>query len=276
MSEYLIKFPCGIGDIIHVKAALDNVKDKFDIIKIAPNYSLIDEYRNGDKRYKKFIFQLYNLLFKEIPYVYEDPDNLPYKTLLSFKNEGIELVKPNLLKYLTLPDFIYSKSNFEYITISTKIRGLNVNTYIGTYMRPFLDILENIQYKYEIFIIGEKEIGFNREYSFHTDYVFSIYDNLIFELVRYIDFTIGELGNSSPNLNRIKMDCTLMQGAKMNICLGIGGNFSLATAVGNVLNFRAIKADNVDFVSEIYKNEDGDRVFSTDNFELFLNKLENI
>ena len=274
MNEYCIKFNCGIGDILHTKAALDNAKDKFSIIKIAPNLSLIDEYRGGDKHYKKFIFELYNLLFREYPYVYEEPENLPAKNLRQIRDDGIILVKPNLVNYLVTSDFV--REDYSYITISTKVRGLNVHDYINNYMSLFLEILLNLQEKYDIIIIGEKEIGFNREYSFHTDHIFSIYDSLINKLVRYTDFTIEELGNTSPSLSKIKTDCNLMNKAKMNICLGIGGNFSLASSVGKLLNFRAEKADDVDFVSEIYKNEKDDDVFSTSNFDLFLQKLEDI
>jgi hypothetical protein len=274
MREYLIKFNCGIGDIIYTKAALDNAKENFNRIKIAPNYSLIDEYRGGDVKYKKFIFELYNLFFREHPYVYEEPENLPPKNLRQIRDDGIVLVKPNLVDYLVAFDFV--KEDYNYITISTKVRGLNVHNYINNYMGPFLEILLGLQKRYDILIIGEKEIGFNREYSFHTDHVFSIYDSLTNKLIRYTDFTVEELGNTSPSLSKIKIDCNLMYRAKINICLGIGGNFSLATSVGKVLNFRAEKADDVDFVSEIYKNKDGDDIFSTDNFDLFLQKLEDI
>lgn len=274
MKEYSLKFACGIGDILHIKAILDNIKSQYDLIKIAPNYDLIDQYRDGDFRYKSFINDLYNLLFRESPYVYDDPINLPFKNLVQLKNEGIPLISPDLIDYLTVNDFI--KSNYPYITVSTKVRGISVYDYVNKYRRPFLECLADLQGKYDIFILGEKEIGFNKEYSFHTDFIFSIYPDLLFYLHRYTDFTIDELGNSSPCLNKIKIDCTLMNKAAMNVCLGIGGNFSLAASVGNLLNFRMPKSDEVDFVSEIYKNKEEDRVFSTDNFELFLRKLESL
>lgn len=272
MREYSARINVGIGDIFFTKAALDNVKNRYDIINIAPNYSLVDQYRRGDLRYKQFIFDLFGLLFSEHPYRIVIDESLPIKTLYNLKLDGIQLVKPDLRKYLVNTNrFLINP--IDYITVSTKVRGINKNNYITNYRKDFINCLDFLSHRYNVFILGERKIGYNDEYLLHGDNIFCIYDDIKDRFQRSSDLTVTELGISSPELSRIKEDCTIMNKAKANICLGIGGNFSLAVSVGRTINFRMVKADPVDFVSEIYKNKENDDVYSTDNFESFLFEL---
>lgn len=276
MREYSLKINLGIGDIIYTKAALDNVKSKFDIINISPNYSVIDQYRGGNKKYRKFVDGLFFLFFNEEPYKIVNDQSLSLKSLIHLMEDGITLCKPDLINYLVDPTLYYPKQTKDYITVSTKVRGLNAVDYVLKYRHLFIETLQSLEAHYSVFIIGEKRIGMNVEYLHHINHIFSIYDDLKFSLRTPYDITVNELGITSPNLVQLKDDCSLMSMAKTNICLGIGGNFGLAASVGNLINFRATKGDAVDCTSIMYKNEINDRVFSTDNFELFINKLEGL
>jgi len=100
MREYSLKINLGIGDIIYTKAALDNIKNNFDVITISPNYSVVDQYRNGDKSYKKFIDNLFILFFYEEPYKIVNDQSFPLKNLIHLMEDGIILCKPNLINYL--------------------------------------------------------------------------------------------------------------------------------------------------------------------------------
>ena len=144
------------------------------------------------------------------------------------------------------------------------------------YREQFIDKLQELSEIYDIYIIGERKIGYNAEYQQHGDTIFCIFEDLRYHLQKSYDFCIPELGETAPNLKYIIDDCTFMYNAKMNICLGIGGNFSLAASVGNLINFRATKGDAVDCTSMIFKNEQNDMVFSTDNFNLFIDKMEKL
>lgn len=273
MREYSLKINLGIGDIVYTKAALDNIKNDFDIINISPNYSVIDQYRDGDKWYKEFVDELFLLLFNERPYNIVNDLSLPLKSLIHLMEDGISLCVPDLSNY-----FVNTNSNGinkKYITISTKVRGLRATDYVIRYRDILLDTLQFLDLYYNIYIIGERIIGYNKEYDYHNGYIFSIYDDLK-ECKNIKDVTIEELGKTVPTLKQIKEDCSLMHHAEVNICLGIGGNFSLAASVGKLINFRATKGDAVDCTFIIYKNEIGDRVFSTDDFKLFIHKLEDV
>lgn len=270
--ELVIKINLGIGDILFIKAALDNVKEKYSNINISPNYSIIDQYRNGDLEYKDFIDKLFFLLFSESPYHIMNDLSYPLRTLLTLNEiEHIPFCEPYLEKYLVDPIIYQENEKGDHITVSTKVRGLSAQNYVMKYRERFIEKLQELEEKYTIYIIGERKIGYNAEYQCHGDTIFCIYDDLRYHLTNALDICIPELGYTSPNLNYIMDDCNLMYTAKTNICLGIGGNFSLAASVGNLINFRATKGDVVDCTSKIFNNNG--RVFSTDNFELFIQKL---
>jgi len=272
MDHLSIKLNLGIGDIVFTKAALDNVKDQYEVIKVSPNYPLIDQYRNGDPEYRQFVDDLFKLLFSEPPYEIVDDQNLPSKTPYTLMHENnMELCKPDLAKYFVDPVVYYDDCKEHYITVSTKVRGLSATDYVMKYRERLIDKLQELSEKHTIYIIGEKRIGYNAEYSQHGDTIFCIYDDLRYHLEKALDICIPELGETAPKLNYIKDDCTLMYAAKSNICLGIGGNFSLAASVGNLINFRAAKGDAVDCSAQIFDNTG--RVFSTDDFDLFIQKL---
>ena len=97
MDHLYIKLNLGIGDIIFSKAMLDGVKDKFEKIKVTPNYLLIDQYRNGDPEYKQFVNDLFFLLFNESPYEIVNEQNFPSRTPYTLHTiDNIPFCKPDL------------------------------------------------------------------------------------------------------------------------------------------------------------------------------------
>lgn len=274
MAHLCIKMNLGIGDILFTKAVLDNVKENFESIKVAPNYELINQYRNGDTNYRDFIDGLFFLLFSEPPYEIVNDPSFPSKTPYDlYHSDGFCLCKPDLAKYLVDPYLYNGDRKGTYITVSTKVRGLKASDYVMKYRERFIESLQEISANYDLYIIGERKIGYNAEYMHHGEMIFCIYEDLKFHLENALDITVLELGETSPEIHKVIDDCSLMYNAKNNICFGIGGNFSLAACVGNLINFRATNGDAVDCASIIYKNENGDKVFSTDNFDLFIQKL---
>jgi hypothetical protein len=231
-----LKTHVGIGDLIHIKQMLDTKKEMYNLIPISLNYEVLAQYKS-DPNYIKFVELLFKTLFSSSPYKIQKNSigfNICPKILNTKYNIKPEI--PNLEKYFCCN----SKEKNDEIIILTKIRGLRLHTYTNVIREPFLNILNSLSKNNKIVLMGEKVIGQNLEYeqlkNNHNDlFVYSIYEDIIKNIKIHDDYTIDELGNTSPNFDKFINDCQRLNKAKAVITLGTGGNVSMAMSCSNVI-----------------------------------------
>lgn len=226
-----IKTNVGIGDFIYLKSLLDNVKYNYSNIYISLNDKLIEVIR--DDEYRKFSKSFLKLLFNEPPYIITDDQTYRSYNVTTLSNEmGLQPMKPFLKQYLcdnrkiSLPEY--------FVVVTTKVRGV-YNRLYDKIRVDFINEIKRISELYPIVVMGEREIGRNLEYTAIKDSVFSIYNDIITNIdsSKIIDLSVPELGKTSPNIDNIIKDCTIMSRGIATICVGIGGNFGLSTSVSN-------------------------------------------
>jgi hypothetical protein len=110
----------------------------------------------------------------------------------------------------------------------------------------FIAALRKLSQRYQIVVMGEREIEYNEEYRYHGEaHIYCIYEDLKQHLP-IVDLTVPKLGLTSPSLRKLREDCTIMRDAKCCIVLGHGGGPCLALAVGQVLGFRTDEHPTLD------------------------------
>jgi hypothetical protein len=268
-----ISLPIGIGDLLHIYSQLSSVKSLYSNIELAFYEPFFKDFRIDTPEYRGFLNELGQLLFSKPPFTLVKFDNQPFRNCESIANlDRILCVRPRLA-YL-LAERLDNQFG-DYITVSTKIRQLPYDSYLEIKDQLF-NILKDLSQKYKIMILGEKEVEYNPEYHYLTNKsVYSIYQDYITLLPadRIIDLTVPKLGITAPDLNHIKYDCSLMANAKYNITLGIGGNFSLAVSIGNVIGYRL---DDDHIANFLYSDVPYTDLYITKSEEKFLNKLKEI
>lgn len=272
MSALKINIPLGIGDIIYIKAQLEAHKAKYSSIEICPAFHLIEHYRNNKQDYRHFVNAILKILFDEPPYKIVYDKKYPFMELGSqgiWANYKLEPQRPRLAHRLCkgIPLDIP-----KYYVMTTKIRELPRKIYEK--IRPeIMPVLAAMSKRHPIVILGERQVGMNNEYQIHgSANIYSIYDDLI-KIPNIIDKTIPELGLTTPDIVQFQQDCLIMSKAERIISLGVGGNFCMATAVGEVIGYRT---DSYVVADKLYNNRKyGDTVI-TKNYEQFLNLLKSI
>lgn len=266
-----ISIPIGIGDLIHLKAQLDSVKNVFEKIEISFYEPFFTNYRNNDSGYKEFIIKFFKLLFQDARYHLVDYQEQPFRNCsMLCEYNRIFPARPRFKHILCRS--LYNQYG-DYITVSTKVRQFPFSLY-QELKEEYFRILSSLSYK--IMILGEREIEYNQEYThLGNQSIYSLYSDYLQNLPadKIIDLTIPKLGITTPNFDQLMHDCSLMGNAKYNLFLGIGGNFSLGVAIGNSIGYR----DDNDHVAEIlYKDTQYLDLLITKNKERFLDKLRNL
>lgn len=229
---------CGIGDVILTRNILDGVKHQYDKINITPNNRIIDQYKNGDKNFKNFIYSFMKIMFSDKPYSVKQ--NQAYPRFSCMDNIYQNIIISDESKYSIKT---YSKELCvgeplqisDYIVISTKVRGAPLlNDFNTFYRKQYLDALLRLCDKYKIVILGERDVLDNVEYrSIGPQRIYCIYNDLMQVLLntgQVIDMTISGNEASIPTLKKLQQDCLIMNNAKNVISLGFGGNFILTLA----------------------------------------------
>lgn len=271
-NDLLISIPIGIGDLIHISAQLESVQHKYDKIEIAFQPEL---FVNRDENYKQFVIEFCNKIFVGDKFKFvEHKNGMKFRNpSLLYSQEWIIPKKPCLKNLLCKPiDNIYGN----YICVSTKVRQLSHSFYLEIRDKYF-EILNKFTDKFQIMILGEREIEYNEEYQYYTnEHIYSLYSDYIKYLPadKIIDLTIPKLGITTPDLDKIMFDCALMAHAKYNFLIGIGGNFCLSLAVGNSVGYR-IDDDHV--ADLLYSDENiYSDAYITKNKEKFFSKMEEL
>ena len=264
----------GFGDLIFIKAQLDNVKDRFNEIRISYDLNVIRIYRNSNPEYLKFLNEIGELFFREYPYKLNIGQYLRQWPSDLFKNHNIPMIMPKL-QHLLCKGLLLNLDK-EYIVLTTKIRYINKDYFLKIIDRAqYWHIIRQLSEKYKIVVMGERIIEMNKEYSLHGEKaVYSIYNDIINNIPadRILDLTIPALGITGPDLKQIQQDCLIVSEAKFVISFGIGGNLQMSVAVANTINYRHGEYLDTDMLygyNKIYDNS-----ITTKDFNQFLNKLK--
>jgi len=233
-------------------------------IYVSIDYSVFKSYRcDNDILYNNYIILLKKLNEYE-SIIIEDKYNDSYKnmcvTALS-KNYKIPI------KYKIFDKLLNNNLNlnYDYITISTKIIGINNNLY-QQFKNILINKLNNINIK--IIILGEREISDCVEYKIHETY--TIYNDLINNLKNYEDLTIKDNTNNNdliPLLNTFN----IYNKSKLNIFIGNGGvSYIIPYFSNNILGFT--KNDNL-LNKNNYLHEKISNIKMCTNYIDFLNNI---
>lgn len=235
--ELNIRTHAGIGDILHAKQLLDEVKDNYEIINIYFDSDCLRDCKGNYEQFNDFTIKLLEELFSEPPYVIKntlDSVVITPRELCQYVHSKFDTL--NLEKYLC-KDYINVQKTEEYIVVLTKIRGLHYSNYSSIRER-YLDTLNKISKKNRIYIMGERIIGMNRENQIHgPQKIYSIYNDLVQNIDNIKDLTIEELGISASKYEDFLIDCKILNQSKNVICLGVSGGVVTARAISNIINY---------------------------------------
>jgi len=271
MRKLEFKIAAGLGDNLVLRMALDTIKHDYDQIRISHNKMIVNDHRNGDPLYFKFLADLGNLIFTEPPYIFDQGDYPEIYTYDTYKRLGIKIKEPRLDYLLCKGDSL--NLGEEYIVITTRARSVIIGT-LSPLLPSFWKLLDELSQKYKIVILGEREVQGVPDHCAGTkDDVFSIYDQIKLHIPaeKILDLTVPALGITAPDLIRIQQDCLIMKEAKTVITFGIGGNVWMAAAVANTTGYRSLDENNI---TDIIINPEFRNIFITQDWTQFIVKLE--
>lgn len=259
----------GIGDLIYLRAALDTLQPKVAIgIHLATGLIKWSQ-RNDD--YAVFVKQLAELLFPAPTYYLSDTGP-EFKSMMEvYADYNLQQPKPDM-------PWLCDGKSLEvgpYLVMTTK------NRYLARSQIKFPQLWQTVNKltdKYKIVVLGEREVELNHEYrndNRNGETVYSIYSDIVAHVPadKLVDLTIPALGITSPNLTQLRQDCLIMSEAVATVTFGIGGNFTMANAVGKTVGFRV---DTEQCANCIFDNQTYPHNIATRNWQEFINKLESL
>ena len=267
--ELSIRTFAGMGDILHSKQLLDQVKDNYDVINVYFDINFLRDYKGNYNQFSEFNIKLLEELFSESPYVVQDtPHSISLPPIDLCSHIGSQFKILNFEKYFCKQSTDNTKKE-NYIVILTKIRGLDYSIY-NSFRERFLNSINILSQKNKIYIMGERKIGMNKENEIHgSSQIYSIYDDLIQNIQNIEDLTVEELGITASKYEDFLNDCQIMNRSKSVICFGFSGAVDMAMSVSNIVNYYG------DF--EMYNlTPNEDKKFLTSNLEEFFTKLESL
>jgi hypothetical protein len=270
--ELSIRTHAGMGDVLHSKQLLDEIKCNYDLINIYFDTNYLKDYKGNYEQFNEFTVKLLEELFSEPPYGIRDTPNsitLPPMQLCSYIQSKFKVL--NLEEYFC-KDFIDIEEDEDYVVVLTKIRGFEYHNYC-LIRDNYLNILNEISKKTKIYIMGERKIGMNKENIIHgPQKIYSIYDDLIQNVSNTKDLTVEELGISSPKYDDFLVDCKIMNKSKNVICFGISGAVDMAMSVSRIINYYG----NTELEKMFDLMEKQENKYLTNNINDFFNKLESL
>jgi hypothetical protein len=237
----------GLGDLIYIKSSFDAVKNNYSQIKIRFNRSIIGSVGRS-LEYNQFLDDIGQLFFSQPPYVLCD-EPFPYREgLRVYTDFAIKPQKPELGHLLCKGTPL--NLDCPYIVMTTKLRYFERDHFNGISPQLWSSV-RDLATTHKIVVLGEREVEMNGEYQVHTDkHIYSIYNDIKNNVPadRLVDLTFPALGITSPKLSQVQQDCLIMRDARLVITLGVGGNFCMATAVGNAVGYRTDDEPIADYV----------------------------
>lgn len=270
MSILELAVPIGLGDLIYIKAMLDSVKFRYSQIRIMFHRGLIADFRGNNPEYHTLLDDIGKLFFSEPPYILTTSGGIFRGPMRISTDESMPLQKPELGHLLCKGTPL--NLDGEYIVLTTKVRYLS-KAKLNAISKELWSTINSLYNKYKIVILGERVVEMNSEYIHHTsEHIYSIYDDIINNVPasKLLDLTIPALGITTSNLQQIQQDCLIMKNAKFVMTLGVGGNFSMATAVANTIGYRADQHD----IFEVIYNREYSNAIVTKDFARFISALK--
>lgn len=219
----------GIGDIIIWKIYSHYYNIEIDTIYI--KQKIVETYRSHPKEYMEFINYLFSKLFPTaklftvnefnmIEFSKSSETSTPDKLFTKIQNTYLF----NTIKF----NMIYNIQYTNYIIFHTKLRLTQYGYSLFNENMLYI-FFSHFQTTKQIILIGEQEIDDNLENKIHG--IKSIYGllKLLHNNNNVIDLTKPTIHNSN-SIDDFERDAQLINGAKCNISLGIGGNFVLSSA----------------------------------------------
>jgi hypothetical protein len=270
--------PTSLGEILTIKFYLDQVKHQYSKIILSFHKQLWDVavhteapgWKEKEILWSKFLDQLGELFFSEPPYVLE-PISTKYGGNVEHILEACHLT-PKKIEMGHLLCKGTSLNIGEYLVLTTKVREADRHIFAPLSIQ-FWHTLRNLSAKYKIVILGERQVEMRKEYGNDKNVVYSIYEDAICNLPkdRIVDLTVPALSETVTDLAKLQQDCLIMKEAKCVITVGIGGNFTLATAVSNLaVGFRTDK--NV--YGDVVFNRDYPNAIITKDWNRFIEVLK--
>jgi len=278
----------GIGDIIYTKTILDQLSPRYDEIHVCtrneayecrkPAQDIISEWdryisTEGIENYKHFVRKLFEWIFDESYYRISFNSEYPHKDIKKLCNEhDIRPVKPNLKRYLW---DLAPRIQDDYVVIQTKSRLFNhADLYItGNRIWESISRLSN---RYKIVVMGERAIEPNHEYiTYLPNMTCSMYDEIVDHIPKenIIDLTVPALGITSPDFDKFRYDCHVINKAKACLSFGFGGGFCIALAFGKTLCYKNYDNEETSFLFPKDNIEDS---LVTGNQDTFIDALERL
>ena len=285
---YQVATNVGIGDIIYTKTILDQLSPRYDEIHVCTNNKAYesrmpvrdvilewDSYlHNKDiEEYRGFVAKLFAWIFTEPYYRVNFESDYPHKTILALCNEhDIHPVKPNLKRYLW---DCKSEIPSDYVVIQTKSRMFNYGEMCVTGGNIW-DAIARLSHKYKIVIMGERAIEPNYEYSAgfsEASGAYSMYSEAVSHVPgkNIIDLTVPALGLTSPDFDKFRRDCHIINKAKACLSFGFGGGFCMAMAFGKTLCYKNYDNEETAFLFPKDKVEDS---LVTNDQDKFIHALD--
>lgn len=277
MKRMAVSIPTSLGEIINIKAHLEDVKHEYSEIRLNFKKSLWNgclhtEAPDWPKKkllWDKYLDDIGQLFFSEPPYVLDTREFTFYDCgdfIRVFKLGYKKAEMAHLLCKGTPLDV------GEYIVITTKARQLTKTAFFGPSIQMW-EVLRKLSAKYKIVVLGERVVEMRKEYNVYENQIFGIYDQIIANLPsdRLVDLTVPALGETVSDLKQIQQDCLIMNDAKIVVTLGVGGNFCMATSVAKMaIGFRT---DNLVMTDRIFNREYPNAII-TKNWAYFIRTLE--
>jgi len=163
---------------------------------------------------------------------------------------------------------IYDK---EYIIFHTKCRFTN-NFKYNNLKTQISSFCKNFKSKYQIIILGEKEMAINFEQKYHN--ITTIYNELL-ELKQnnnIIDLTIDNIYDNLNFENYCK-DMSIIHNAKTNIICGNGGQYCNSIVFGNGMIVYTIPDLNGNFNLNLFERNNNYIYY---DINMFFGKIKNI
>lgn len=206
----MLKIRSGIGDILIAKMICkeNDIQESIEYDK-----SLVKQYREDSKSYYYFLNQLTHTLFSK-ENIKNDIKNNPdiYNLTHTIKDHSLS-------EYFNLTP-VY---DFDYIVFQTKgrfLRSFNLPENIKNILeKKYLKLTS----KYKIVLLGEKHNQKNYEN------IYNILENLK-KNNEVIDMTTNHRLHVDTEWNLFMRDISILHYSKLNINIGLGGNFVMSTA----------------------------------------------
>ena len=206
----MLKIRSGIGDILIAKMICkeNNIQESIEYDK-----SLVKKYREDSKSYYYFLNQLIHTLFNKENTKNNIKNNLDlYNLIPTIKNHSLS-------EYFDLKP-VY---DFDYIVFQTKGRFLRSFTLPENIKNILEEKYLKLTTKYKIVLLGEKNNQKNYENIYHILKKLNKNNEVI-------DMTTNKRLHIDSEWDLFIRDVSILHHSKLNINVGLGGNFVMSTA----------------------------------------------